>query len=598
LGVESKPAINDLAVACVRSSGSFNATNAANSLWAAQNLGITDERLISPLIETCVRLSNSFNLYQSAKTLLVLKNLKVKDKDILSHFVHPSSKHTASIPHRTGRENAESSSALHRASERHRTSIIYQDQDSVYANRFEERTHRRSDLDDHDERVIARKGSERKLSPQELGLALGRVIGLNSLEDLLQTQSFNAKHLTSVCNVLASKTILNTENMKQRGRKLFLETLERYCDDETFPPNIAVGKTPGNMALIFYAGARLADQYDIDFLDDKGFRRFIKRLMNVAHDLNNDSAYICLKAAALLKIKYTPAILAFTKACVCQSDQFTSNQLHNIRSFLKVLGVRDDAAFSCFSEGSADLPGTTLLDRNMGIQSRIGEVQVLQGRNMGIQSRIGEVEVLQSEQEMTSSELTDLIRGKSSLKRLEQVFTKYKHKLDATQLSAICHSLSTAIVLETPTQKQMASELFLSSLTLWSNDEIFPPIRVPGKEGMDFAKIFFAAATLIKKEVPIPTTDIRFVKFIESVGLYFTSLNAEETAQCMWAAGTLGINDKQLTETLSEACHIFSNKFTRQDVDKCMWAVDVLKIVDSNLLSCLVKACVRLSSSS
>jgi hypothetical protein len=300
---------------------------------------------------------------------------------------------------------------------------------------------------------------------------------------------------------------------------------------------------------------------------------------------------------------------------ICTTPQVPGNHNQNTLDFLStnladVISVRDDNAnFEMVGSSLTSTEEESESKESTQCRTMDGEEEEEEEKERKEKDEEKDEEVnkdcgkkktnVYSRQEMTtSSQLTDLIVKKKSIKKIKGVFLKYNSKLDASHLSVICHSLSTAIILETPTQKQKASELFLSSLTLWSNDEVFPPIRVLGKEGMDFAKIFFAAATLIKKEVPIPTTDIRFVKFIESVRLYFTSLNAEETAQCMWAAATLGIKDKQLIDALIEACHIFSNRFTRQDVDKCMWAVDVLKIADFNLLSCLVKASVRLSSSS
>jgi hypothetical protein len=197
---------------------------------------------------------------------------------------------------------------------------------------------------------------------------------------------------------------------------------------------------------------------------------------------------------------------------------------------------------------------------------------------------------------MISCQLSTLIEYKADINQLRIFFSKHMHKLTASHLSAICHALPEVTMTCDTTDKQSVEDLFLSSMALWTNDEAFPPIKVLGKEGMDFAKIFYASANLNKKGVSIPISDPRFVKFIESVRLYFTQFNGEETAQCMWAAATLGINDKQFTDALIEACHIFSNRFTRQDVDKCMWAVDVLKIADLNLLSCLVKASARLTS--
>jgi hypothetical protein len=197
---------------------------------------------------------------------------------------------------------------------------------------------------------------------------------------------------------------------------------------------------------------------------------------------------------------------------------------------------------------------------------------------------------------MTSIQVAALIERRKNLEGLWSIFSTHMQNLEAVHLTTICQALST-ITLESNQDKQQTEVLFFRAIALWTDDEKFPPIRVSGKEGMDFAKILFASASLVRKGVNIAIADPRFVKFVESVKMYYTQFIAEETAQCMWAAATLGLADKQLIDSLSEACLNLSNRFTRQDVEKCMWAVDALKISDIKLLSCLVQCSVRLSSS-
>jgi len=87
--VRDEAVVGPLAGACVSLSRSFDAQNAANSLWAAATLGVRDEAVIGPLAGACVSLSRSFNAQDAAKSLWAAAVFDIRDEPFFRAVVAP-----------------------------------------------------------------------------------------------------------------------------------------------------------------------------------------------------------------------------------------------------------------------------------------------------------------------------------------------------------------------------------------------------------------------------------------------------------------------------------------------------------------------------
>ena len=83
LGVSDAAVVGPLAHAAVRVAPSFNAQDAANSLWAVATLGVSDAAVVGPLACAAVRVAPSFNAQDAANSLWAVATLGVSDGGVV-----------------------------------------------------------------------------------------------------------------------------------------------------------------------------------------------------------------------------------------------------------------------------------------------------------------------------------------------------------------------------------------------------------------------------------------------------------------------------------------------------------------------------------
>ena len=71
------------AAACVALTGSFNAQNATNALWACATLHLDDPRIVGPLARACESLTASFNAQDATISLWACARLRFDDPAVV-----------------------------------------------------------------------------------------------------------------------------------------------------------------------------------------------------------------------------------------------------------------------------------------------------------------------------------------------------------------------------------------------------------------------------------------------------------------------------------------------------------------------------------